>query len=138
MLNRKQWRRKKCLFKWVIEAYSIKGREALYKKPVCLAFTNACFFLCCACAYVLAGSGFRALSWCLWASTKSWTKRRCSKAGSPTSANQCRWPIIVPCSTAARCRGTPAVKLVTVTEHKHTRTLESPALHHRLQRRRGK
>lgn len=45
MLNRKHWRRKKCLFKWAIEAYSIKGREALYKKPVCLAFTNACFFL---------------------------------------------------------------------------------------------
>lgn len=44
MLNRKHWCRKKCLFKWVIEAYSIKGREALYKKPVCLAFTNACFF----------------------------------------------------------------------------------------------
>lgn len=43
MLNRKHWHRKKCLFKWVIEAYSIKGREALYKKPVCFAFTNACF-----------------------------------------------------------------------------------------------
>lgn len=74
---------------------------------------------------VCAGSGCRAPSWCRWASTRSWTRRRCWRAGSPTSANPCRLPTTALCSTAARCRETPAARPATATERRraHTRLL---------------
>jgi len=72
----------------------------------------------CVCAHT--GSGCRARSWCRSAWTRSWTRRRCWRGGNPTFASLCRWPITAPCSTAAKCRETPAAKPVTVTEHKHT------------------
>lgn len=74
------------------------------------------------CVCVCAGSGCRAPSWCRWASTRSWTRRRCWRAGSPTSANRCRWPTTVRCSTAARCRETPAARPATATERRRTLT----------------
>lgn len=78
---------------------------------------DACFTVC---ACVIPGSGCRALSWCRSAWTRSWTRRRCWRAGNPTSANQCRWPTTVLCSTAARCREIPAARPATVTERRHT------------------
>lgn len=100
----------------------------------------------CVCVCVHPGSGCHALSWCRSVWTRSWTKRRCWKAGNPTFASLCKWPTTVPCNTAARCRETPAVKPATVTEHTHAYinlrfwslqdirfSTESPTLHHRTQ-----
>lgn len=104
----------------------------------------------CMCVFVHAGSGYHALSWCRSGWTKSWTRRKCWRAGSRTSASQYRWLTTVPCSTAVRCRETPAARPVTVTEQTHVHrpyeglsvqmlwsirfSVESPALHRRTQK----
>lgn len=67
-------------------------------------------------ALVCPGSGCPAPNWCRSAWTRNWTKRKCWRAGSPTSASRCRSPTTALCSTAARCRETPAARPATVTE----------------------
>lgn len=69
------------------------------------------------CPFVCPGSGCPAPNWCRSAWTRNWTRRRCWRAGSPTSASRCRSPTTALCSTAARCRETPAARPATVTEH---------------------
>lgn len=86
-------------------------------------FWKVFFYWMYVCIYVHPGSGCHAPSWCLLGWTRSWTRRRCWRAGSLTFASQFRWPTIVPCNTAARCRETPAVKPVIVTKDTHKKAL---------------
>lgn len=109
---------------------SVQKQGFLVRKRQVLAieYTRISVERACTCACACPGSGCPAPNWCLLVWTRSWTKRKCWRAGSPTSASRCRSPTTALCSTAARCRETPAARPATVTE----RSLLKQALTFRL------